>query len=73
MKLIWNACKTASITIPTEVWDFFDGEDPGDKPGAEISIKGAVRSWQDKEREGYELDVTKVPDDVKIIRFYNSY
>jgi hypothetical protein len=34
---------------------------------------GCVKPWHDDMQEGFEVDVTKLPKDVTIIRFYNSY
>lgn len=73
MKAIWDSCESADIPIPKEVSRFFDDEDPGDKPGAEVKIDKAVTDWDCDCGEGYEIDVTKLPKDVQFIRFYNSY
>ena len=73
MKAVWDACEAAGAEIPTEVYNFFVGIPPGDRPGAEVNIKGALREWSDKSRSGYEVDLEKLPEDVKILRFYNSY
>lgn len=35
--------------------------------------KGCVKPYHDDMQEGFEVDVTKLPKDVTIIRFYNSY
>jgi hypothetical protein len=32
-----------------------------------------VKEWSADERDGYELDLSKLPPDVKFIRFYNAY
>jgi hypothetical protein len=55
------------------VEDFFDGEGPGDKPGMEVQLTDAVKEWSDDSRSGYEIDVTKLPKDVSVIRVYNSW
>ena len=74
MKAIWDACNEADVAVPAEVDRFFNGESPGDKPGAEVKIEGtAAIEWRDDYRQGFELDVTKLPKDVHIVRFYNSY
>jgi hypothetical protein len=73
MKAIWDACNSAGVDLPKAVYDFFDGEHPADKPGAEVDLKGAVKEWSADERDGYELDLSKLPPDVKFIRFYNAY
>lgn len=73
MKHIYDACVTAGVSIPEEVDKFFDNESPGDKPGKEIGIDTAVTEYNAEMCEGFEVDITKLPSDVKIIRFYNSY
>jgi hypothetical protein len=73
MKAVWNACESAGVEIPKEAMDFFDSVAPGDRPGAEVELGEALQEWEDDSRQGYELDVTKLPPDVKVIRFYNSW
>jgi len=72
MKAIWDACRKADVSVPREVDDFFNGEVP-DPAGVEVPLKEAVRDWGDESRDGFEVDVTKLPKDVTIIRFYNSW
>lgn len=77
MKKVYDSCKAAGIDPPHEVSRFFDHDEPDDK-GVEVSEKklmecGALKRWGEEMREGFELDVTKLPPDVKVIRFYNSY
>lgn len=74
MKAAYNSCKAAKVGVPDAVYQFFDGESPGDKPGMEVDIRSAVREWNDgQSRSGYEIDLSKLPSNVKIIRCYNSY
>jgi hypothetical protein len=70
MKAIWDACGAAGIDVPDEVDGFFGGEAP-DPAGVEVEL--TLRKWRDGEREGYELDVSAIPPQVKTIRFYNSW
>ncbi len=79
MKSVWDACKKAGIDIPELVDAYFCGEAP-DPAGVEVSQqelieRGAIRAWEDNKlnAEGCEIDVSKIPADVKIIRFYNSW
>lgn len=73
MKKIWEACKEAEIEAPDEVDSFFEGEDPANLPGKEIEIFGAIKEWQDDGREGWDVDVNKLPKNVTVVRFYHSY
>lgn len=77
MKAAYEACQMAGIDPPEEVEDFFDGEPPDDN-GVEIdesalAESGALREWKDEYREGFEIDVPKLPPDVTVVRFYNSW
>lgn len=73
MKEAWIACENAGVDIPKEIYNFFEGINPEDRPGAEVNLGKSVREWRDDYRQGYEVDLTKIPKDVKILRFYNSF
>ena len=73
MKAVWDACTAAGVDPPNEVEDFFDGIYPGDDPGMSVDIKSAVAEWSDEGCSGHEVDVTKLPKDVTVIRFFNSW
>jgi hypothetical protein len=70
---VWRACERAGVPIPVRTLEFFDNEDPGDKPGKEISIDKAVTPLVIEGVEGFEVDIAELPEDVRIIRFYNSW
>lgn len=72
MKAIWDACESAGVEVPQKVCDFFNGETPDDT-GMEIDIDVASSEWRDEYREGIEIDLSKLPKGLKVIRFYNSY
>jgi len=75
-KAVWAACKAAEVAIPEETLEFFDGEDPLDKPGAEIDLEDSdcCSAYSDElGRSGFELDVERLPTGLKIIRFFNSW
>ncbi len=73
MKAIWDMCERNLVTVPDEVSDFFDGESPGDKPGMEVPLGGAIREYSDANYDGYEIDISKLPADVRFLRVYNSW
>lgn len=73
MKAIWENCESMGIEVPREVDDFFDGTPPGDQPGMEVDLKEAVKDWRNEYSQGYEIDVTKLPKNVTVLRFYNSW
>lgn len=73
MKHIYDACMEGGIDVPDEVDNFFNGEPPDDQ-GVEVDLDDCLTEYDDKDyRAGYELDVKKLPKDVTIIRFYNSW
>lgn len=74
MKAVYDACTKAGVSLPTPVEKYFEGNDP-DPAGVEVSLKNspACKEYRSVMREGYEVDLTKLPKDVKIIRFVNSY
>ena len=74
MAAVWTACETAGVDIPDDVLDFFDGDERGpDQPGAVIDIEQAVTAYVDDAQQGYDVDITKLPKSLRIIRFYNAW
>lgn len=71
MKAAYDACMAAKVPVPEEVWDFFDGEIPGDD-GMEVDIEH--KEWSDDKREqwGYELEIKDIPVACTRIRFVIS-
>ncbi len=79
MLAIYQQCRDAQVSVPKEVDDFFNGENP-DPKGVVVTLradaKGPVQEWRDEDNEmleGFEVDITNLPKDVTIIRFVNSY
>ena len=77
MKCVFDACRQADMTPPQEVLDYFDGKPP-DESGVEIGMNtlrecGAVKTFNAEMMNGLEVDLTKLPKDVKILRFVNHY
>lgn len=70
MKEVWDACRAAGIDPPKEVSEFFEWMDP-DPNGVEVDLPAA--EWSDDGRAGFEIEVSKIPKGVTIIRFYNSW
>lgn len=75
MKAAWDACEAAGIDVPKEVREYFGDEDPRDAPGQVIDITAAKRDWSDPDAcaQGYEIDITKLPEGVRYIRVYNAW
>ena len=80
MKEAYESCRTAGVEPPKKVLDFFEGEEP-DPAGVEVGSAGLrddrMPRWVSQLKvecmDGFEVDVTKLPKDVTIVRFYNSY
>lgn len=74
MKAIWDSCKKAGVEAPKEVDSFFGGEPPDDS-GVEVKLEGTLccREYREEMRDGFEIEISKLPKDIKIIRFVNSY
>ncbi len=74
MKAIWDACEAADIPVPASVLHYFHHEKP-DQSGVTIDLEDdpAVSEYSAEMEKGYEVDLSKLPDGIKIIRFYNSW
>jgi len=78
MKAVWDACEAAGTDPPDDVEKFFNGESP-DEMGVLISLDSykkfhpSLKEYSAEMQNGYEVDLTKLPPEVKIIRFVNSY
>lgn len=74
MKEVWDACDRAGVDPPEEVSDFFNDEAP-DSTGVEIELENyeGVKPYNGEMEEGFQVDISKLPKDIKYIRFYNSY
>jgi len=78
MYKIYAACDEAGIEPPSDVLAFFEGLyfKNIETTGIEVSLEKelCVTKWSDGDAcEGYEVEVAKIPKDVKVIRFVNSY
>lgn len=71
-KKIYDACMTAGINPPKEVIDFFNDKEPDDS-GVEINLSDIAEAWSDESSEGFQIEIAKLPKDIKIIRFYNNW
>lgn len=72
MKKVWDACEAAGIVPPKEVAEFFEWETP-DSQGVKVGISKATKQYQGDSENGFEVEIAKLPPNVKIIRFVNSY
>lgn len=78
MKAVYDSCAAAGVPVPTEVEFFFGGVQP-DPHGREIEMAdlkacGAVKNWKSEySEEGYEVELAKLPSNVKFLRFRMSW
>lgn len=79
MLAVYNACITANIVIPDEITDFFNGQDP-DPAEVHIDLKDTgknpcVLNYYDVEgnSQGLEVVLDRLPKDIRILRFVNSF
>lgn len=74
MKEIWDVCDKADVNVPKQVIDFFDQCVPDEK-GVLIELGGheCLCEWGNEHQSGFEVDIRKIPEDIKIIRFINSW
>ncbi len=76
MKAVYDACCDAGLPCPEEVDEFFDFAGPDEK-GVVVSesdmLKLCVKEYNEESGSGFEVDLAKVPKDVTIIRFVNSW
>lgn len=72
MKKVYDACQQAGINPPDAVSEFFDYEIP-DPQGMKLSIQFAMKDYKADNESGFEVEISKLPENVKIIRFVNSY
>jgi len=77
MRDAYDACTAAGVEVPDEVDGYFRGEPPDpagvEVPRTELFASGAVTEYKADMCEGFEIDVTRLPADVTIVRVYNSY
>lgn len=82
MRQVWNACIDAKVPVPRDVEKFFGGEHP-DPAGVEVRL-GHHYGYDAKTDHpcvtvlegtsmGLEIDVGKLPSDIKIIRVSLSF
>ena len=70
MKKAYEACVEAGIDIPKGISDFFENDLPPDPLGVKVDIDEWVNGSQDHWWDGLEVDLTKLPKDIKTIRIY---
>ena len=70
MKAIYDACVKANIEVPEAVNEFFNGYPP-DPKGRYVEVQS--EKYNAEGQGGIEIELSKIPKNVKFIRFYNSW
>jgi hypothetical protein len=73
-----EACRSAGVTPPPEVTEFFGGDpEEADPHGVTVSLEGGksagITRWKGNAAEGFEIDLRILDPSIKILRFYNSW
>lgn len=72
------ACDEAEVSLPKETAEYFgvidfDKNTLDDKLEFDIKNSDCLSKWKDHDADGYEIDLTKLPQGVTKIRFYNEW
>lgn len=73
-KAVYDACRKAGVPVPDRVLDFFDYQEPS--PNGiltDLDLSDAVKSYEAVEREGFEVELAKLPKNITHLRFYLSW
>lgn len=76
MVAVRRACDAASVDWPKQVTAYFDeGEDDTEDGPLMVNLEKVADKWSEEDlmREGFELDIKKIPHGITKIRFYNSW
>lgn len=72
LKEVWDSCAAADVEPPRAVVEFF-GFAPPDTSGVDINIQAAVEQWSTDSSSGFVVDLSKLPPDIRFLRFQNSW
>lgn len=77
---VLKACQEAGIGLPHELEGYFgakgirlDSVSPDGAISVELGTADGVKGWRGDEKQGYDVDLSKLPAGVKTIRVYISY
>ncbi len=74
-------CEKSKVSYPKELIEYFGKNNVGESEEylksemteIEIEDEDFVSAWKAEMQEGFEIEVDKIPKEIKTIRFYNSY
>ena len=74
MAQIRDACKALGIDEPLEVERYFENQYGTDASGERMDLPAdSYADWSAEMQNGYQVEVAKLPPEVKYVRFVNSY
>lgn len=75
MREVYLACKKAGVAVPDRVQEFFDWQEPSDLGIiTDLDLSPAVNAYNDgQSREGFDVEISKLPSNITHIRFYLSW
>lgn len=74
MKAVYDACIAGKVRVPDEVQKFFNWCGPTEAGVVvELLKTDCVKAHHTDSESGFDVDVTKLPKDVTLVRFYNSW
>ena len=74
MKAVYDACVKAGVPVPERVNEFFCWEPPNpNRLMVDLDLSEAVEMWRDDYREGFEVEIAKLPKNITHVRFYLSW
>jgi hypothetical protein len=71
MAVASNSCSQPDL--PDDVIKCFCCMGEPDDAGAEVVLGDALQEWEGFMSEGYEIHIDKLPKDVRVVRFINSW
>ena len=72
-KKIWRLCEEIGVSIPDEVMAYFDHANPRFTSRMKFDISSAVERTIYNNNIAYQVDLEKIPSNVKFIRFIIKY
>lgn len=74
MKKVYDACNEADIPLPKEVQEYLgDADSMEERLEVKLKLGKHYDEWSADMQEGFEVDLTKLPEGVTKLRFYNSW
>lgn len=74
MYAAYQSCLAAGISIPDEINEYFDWSTPNEN-GRKIELRrgDSIKEYKADMREGFDVDLSKLPPNITHVRFFVSY